>query len=114
MKLFKITIFILLLTFGFTPLAAHGGSHSHESSEVPEAKIKDIATAYVVILVNKNKVERSWSKSSIIDSQKKVFHKNTEWVISFSNDYVKDVEKQILYIFINMEGKVMGANYTGN
>ena len=43
-----------------------------------------------------------------------MFNKSTEWVISFGNDYLKDVEKQILYIFINMDGKVTGANYTGN
>ena len=113
MKLFKIAVFTLLLTFGFTPLVAHG-SHTHKSSEIPEAKVKDIATAYVDKLVNESKIERSWLKSSIIDSEKKIFNKNVEWVISFGNDYLKDVEKQILYIFINMDGKVTGANYTGN
>lgn len=113
MKLFRITIFTLLLTLGFTPLAAHG-SHTHKSSEIPEAKVKDIANAYVDKLVNDAKIERSWLKSSIIGSQKKLFNKHTEWVISFGNDYLKDVEKQILYIFINMDGKVTGANYTGN
>ncbi len=114
MKLFKITIFTLLLIFGFTPLGAHGGSHSHKSSEIPEAKVKDIATAYVEKLVYEGKIERSWLKSSVVDSDKKIFNKSTEWVISFGNDYLKDVEKQILYIFINMDGKVTGANYTGN
>ena len=114
MKLFKITIFTLLLTFGFTPLSAHGGAHTHKSSEIPEAKVKDIASAYVEKLVYDNKIERSWLKSSVIDSEKKLFNKNTEWVISFGNDYLKNVEKQILYIFINMDGKVTGANYTGN
>ena len=114
MKLFKIAVFALLLTFGFTPLAAHGGAHSHESSEIPEAKIKDVASAYVDKLVNEGKIERSWLKSSIINSEKKIFNKNVEWVVSFGNDYLKDVEKQILYIFVNMDAKVTGANYTGN
>ena len=114
MKLFKITIFTLLLTFGLTPLNAHGGAHTHESSEIPEIKVKEIAGAYVEKLVNERKIERSWLKSSVVDSQKKIFNKSTEWVISFGNDYLKDVEKQILYIFINMDGKVTGANYTGN
>ena len=114
MKLFKIAIFTLLLTLGLTPLAAHGGAHTHESSEIPEAKVKDIAGAYVDKLVNEGKIERSWLKSSVVDSEKKIFNKSAEWVISFGNDYLKDVEKQILYIFINMDGKVTGANYTGN
>jgi len=114
MKLFKIAVFTLLLTFGFTPLAAHGGAHTHKSSEIPEAKVKDIASAHVEKLVYESKIERSWLKSSVIDSEKKLFNKSTEWVISFGNDYLKDVEKQILYIFINMDGKVTGANYTGN
>ena len=114
MKSFKIAIFTLLITFGFTPLIAHGGAHTHKSSEIPEEKIKDIATAYMNKLVNESKIERSWLKSSIIDSEKKLFNKSTEWIISFGNDYLKDVEKQILYIFVNMDGKVTGANYTGN
>ena len=114
MKLFKIAIFILLFTFGFTPLAAHGGAHTHKSSEIPEAKVKDIASEYVDKLINEGKIERSWSKSSIINSEKKIFNKNVEWVISFGNDYLKDVEKQILYIFVSQDGKITGANYTGN
>ncbi len=113
MKLFKIAIFTLLLTFGTVPLAAHG-SHTHKSSEIPEAKIKDIASAYVDKLINDGKIERSWSKSSIINSEKKKFNKNEEWIVSFGNDYLKDVEKQILYVFISMNGKITGANYTGN
>ena len=113
MKLVKIAIFTLLLTLGLTSLAAHG-SHTHKSSEIPKAKVKDIATAYVDKLVNETKIERSWLKSSIIDSEKKKFNKTAEWVISFGNDYLKDVEKQILYVFISMDGKVTGANYTGN
>ena len=113
MKLFKVAIFTMLLAFGFTPLAAHG-SHTHQSSEIPEEKIKDIAGAYVEKLVYDSKIERSWLKSSVIDSEKRLFNKSTEWVISFGNDYLKNVEKQILYIFINMDGKVTGANYTGN
>ena len=114
MKLFKIAILTLLLTFGFTSLAAHGGSHSHLSSETTEAKVKDVARVYVDKLVSEGKIERSWLKSSIINSEKKIFNKNVEWVVSFGNDYLKDVEKQILYIFINMDAKVTGANYTGN
>ena len=103
-----------LITFGFTPLAAHGGTHTHESSEIPETKVKNIASTYVDKLINDGKIERSWAKSSIIDSEKKIFNKNVEWVVSFGNDYLNDVEKQILYIFVNMDGKVTGANYTGN
>lgn len=113
MKSFKIVIFTLLITFGFTPLFAHGGTHTHKSSEIPQAKVKDIATAYMNKLVDESKIERSWLKSSIIDSEKKIFDKKTEWVISYGNDYIKDVEKQILYIFVDMKGKVTGANYTG-
>ena len=114
MKLLKIAIFTLLLTLGFSPLAAHGGAHIHNSSEIPEAKVKDIASAYVDKLINDGKIERSWSKSSIINSEKKKFNKNIEWIVSFGNDYLSNVEKQILYIFVSQDGKVTGANYTGN
>ena len=113
MKSFKIAIFTLLITFGFTPLFAHGGAHTHKSDEIPQAKIKDISSKYLNKLVNESKIERSWLKSSVVDSEKKIFDKKMEWVISYGNDYIKNVEKKILYIFVDMKGNVTGANYTG-
>ena len=112
--MFKIISFITLLTFGISTLSAHGGGSTHRHKGISEVKIKSIASEHLLKLIKENKIDKSWSKSSIINSEKKIFHKNVEWVISFGNDYLSNVEKQILYIFVSMDGKITGANYTGN
>ena len=113
-RLLKIVAFIALLTIGISTLSAHGGGSTHKHEGISEAKIKSIASEHMLKLINEKKVDKSWSKSSIINSEKKIFNKNVEWVVSFGNDYLSNVEKQILYIFISMDGKITGANYTGN
>ena len=113
-RLIKIVSLVVLITFGYTSLSAHGGGSTHKHEGISEAKIKSIASGHILKLINEKKVDKSWSKSSIINSEKKIFNKNVEWVVSFGNDYLSNVEKQILYIFISMDGKITGANYTGN
>ncbi|MEA3370776.1 MAG: DUF6488 family protein [Campylobacterota bacterium] len=115
MKLIKIFIMAILLTCSFTSLNAHGThKHAEKKAGVTETVANDIAKVYLKKLIKEAKVESSWSKSSIINSEKKMFHKHKEWVVSFGNDSMKDVEKKILYIFVGMDAKVTGANYTGN
>ena len=113
-RLLKIVAFIALLTIGISTLSAHGGGSTHKHEGISEAKIKSIASEHMLKLINEKKVDKSWSKSSIINSEKKIFNKKVEWVVSFGNDYLSNVEKQILYIFVSQDGKITGANYTGN
>ena len=113
-SLLKIVAFIALLTFGNSTLSAHGGGSTHRHEGISEAKIKSIANVHMLKLINEKKIDKSWSKSSIINSEKKIFDKKIEWVVSFGNDYLSNVEKQILYIFVSQDGKITGANYTGN
>jgi hypothetical protein len=123
--LLKTTIIGLALTSG--ALYAHG-SHEHGShgvsptqdelstehiQKVSEEHIQRVAKKQVLNLIEKEKIEKSWSDTPVLNMEKKQFHRTTEWVVSYKNKTIKDQTKQMLYIFVNLYGKVTGANHTG-
>ncbi len=113
MKLFKIVVFTFLLTFGFTQSNACD-CHPVKVVKISEDKIKEKAKIYLTQMVEDKDVEKTWLKSSIIASEKKIFFVDEEWLISFRNSEIKDENKKIIYIYLTQEGKITGANYTGN
>ena len=123
--LLKTTIVGLALTSG--ALYAHG-NHKHSShgysptqdelstehiQKVSEEEIQRVANKQVLNLIEKEKISKSWSNVTVSNTGKKQFNRNTEWVISYKNKEIKDQTKQTLYIFVNLYGKVTGANHTG-
>lgn len=94
---------------------SHDGEHGHSHTQVEAGKadIKNGAIQELESLVQKGKIDKSWSNIPVSDMKKKQFHHNTEWVVSFKNKEVKDKTKQTLYIFFSLYGKTTGANYTG-
>ena len=110
MKTFiKIALFAFVLNL--TPLFAHGGGHSHTIAT--QAKVKTIAKLNIKELVADKIINRSWLKIPILDIKKKKFGEENEWVIRFNNKSIKDIKKQMLYVFINLYGEVTGTNYSG-
>ena len=115
--LMKTTIVGLALTSGTLYSSgshdhgAHG--HSHTQEEVSKEHIQRVANKQLLNLIEKDKIEKSWSDTSILNMKKKQFHHNTEWVVSYKNKEIKDKTKQTLYIFVSLYGKVTGANHTG-
>lgn len=118
--LIKTTITAIALTSG-TLYAGSGHSHSHDDGhnhshtkeEVSKQDIQQIANLQLMMLVESGKVDKSWSDKPILNMEKKKFHHNMEWVVSYRNKEVKDKEKQTLYIFVSLYGDVTGANHTG-
>lgn len=117
----KTLIKAIAVTFalGYTTLYA-GSGHSHEHSghnhaqtKVSKAEAQNIAKEQLASLVQKNKISESWSTVAISDTQKKMFNHHEEWVVSFLNTNISDKSKQTLYIFVSQDGKVTGANHTG-
>ena len=121
----KTTIVGLTLTSG--ALYAHG-SHKHAGhgnspmqgelstehiQEVSTEEIQRVANKQRMNLIEQEKIEKSWSDTAILNMEKKNFHRNTEWVVSYKNKEIKDQMKQTLYIFVSLFGKVTGANHTG-
>ncbi|WP_455757021.1 DUF6488 family protein [Sulfurimonas sp.] len=111
--LFKTLLTVSILTSVYNPLYAHGG-HKHKQEAVNIIKVIDIADSEVNRLARSNKVAKSWLKASVIDAKKKVFGSKSEWVVRYKNINIKSVRMQTLYVFVGMDGKVNGANYTGN
>ena len=115
-----ITISILSMQLSTGVLYAQS-EHSHEGhnhhiykDEVTNTAVKKIAKDEVLRLATEKKIPKSW-KSMPITKLGKTHHSYTnDWVVVFENDKVKRKSKQILYIFVSVTGKIMGANYTGN
>ncbi len=116
-KLIKTSLIVLALAFNFNPLNASGNhdghSHSHDKKEVTKAAANKEATKKINKLIKANKIEKSWTKASLINVKKKKFGHDMEWVFSFKNDKVKNTKKQVIYVFVDLYGEVTGANYTG-
>ena len=123
--LLKTTIIGLALTSG--TLYAHGNhkdsSHGYAPTQdelstehiqrVSTEEIKRVANRQVISLIKKEKIEKSWSRAAILNMDKKQFHRSTEWVVTYKNKKIKDELKQTLYIFVDLYGKITGANHTG-
>ena len=113
---------LALLTLTFTSLYASGShahnadgghGHVHKKEAVSKSVIEVNAKTELESLVKKQKIDKLWSGTSVKEMRQKKFHHNTEWVVSFKNTKVEDKTKQTLYIFVDLEGKTTGANFTG-
>ena len=110
-------IFICLLTlFAFAGTSAHAGSgHSHGPVKpISEAQALEKATSIVKGIVNKGKLDSSWAEVAPISGIKKQSKSGYEWVIAFNNPKVEGKEKQTLYVFLDLGGEYIAANYSGS
>ncbi len=113
-RLFKILVAVSIMACGVSSLYAHGDAgHSHAKYEASEAKVQSMANAEIEKLAKTNKISRTWLNALRVDIRKKTFGKKDEWVVKYKNKLVNDKKKQKLYIFVTLDGKVSGVNYTG-
>jgi len=113
---------LIALTLSFSALYA-GGAHSHGDhahcehdtlhEEISNTLAKEIATVEVKRLVKEKKVPKSWKSTSVSKIGKTHYGDTNDWVVVFNNPKIKKKSKQNLYIFVNIHGKITGANYTG-
>lgn len=102
----------LILFSLFLTLPSYAGSgHSHGPVSVEKVKVK--ALKKVKYLATKGKIDASWASVTASKAKKKTFGQNEEWVVSFSNNTIKDKAKNNLYIFFSLDGHYIAANYTG-
>jgi len=111
-------IFICLLTLlAFTATTAFAGSgsgHSHGPvTPISEDQALEKATSHVQNFVKKGKLDSSWSEVRPTAGVKKQAKLGQEWVVTFDNPKVEDKEKQTLYVFLNLGGEYIAANYSG-
>ena len=109
----RIQTLVLSFMLSLLPVAvwAHGAGGSHDP--VTQSQAEQAAIEGVAKLADNKRIDSSWKAANVVKTEKKKFGDATEWVVSFKNDKISDSSKQILYIFVNLGGEVVGANHTG-
>ena len=110
MKIIKKALMTITLIIGLNPLYA-GSGHSHAPSSISEVNIKTIAKNEINRLSKDEKIDKSWLNKDIYLMQK--YSNGHEWRVVFKNKKIVDVNKQTLYVFVSVSGKLNGVNYTG-
>jgi len=114
-------LFVVLISLGLvsgTAIAGSGHSHGPDGGHklqgpASEAAIIKRATKVMNNLAKKGTIDASWSNGKQVAIEKAIYANGPEWVVTFKNDKVKDVKKQMLYIFYSLNGHYIAANYTG-
>lgn len=105
------TLTLLLFSCSF---AYAGAGHSHAPvTPVTEQQAIVKATTIVKTLVKKGKVDNSWQEITALSSNKQMTKGGQEWLITFNNPQIADQGKQTLYVFLNLGGEYIAANYSG-
>lgn len=113
MQLRTLLLAFALGLFSMTALAGSGHDHGHSHAPVDRSTAEINATKIVVVLTERNKLDKSWASITASSVDKKVFKGNQEWVAVFVNDKITDTDKQKLYVFLTLGGDYIAANFTG-
>ena len=112
-------LIIVILVFSSITFAGPGHGHSHGPVDTCEKlATKDLKKSSIEIgkchisrLIKAGKISSSWSGSKHEQSITKTFKGKKEWVVTFNNE--KGVKGKNLYIFLNLDGGFVAANFTG-
>lgn len=112
---------LYFITFLLTTNSFAGTGHGHTHGPVDLCKklaTKNIKISSIAIgkchisrLVKAGKIDVSWKNAKHIQSVTKKFRGRDEWLISFNNEKGKKGKK--LFIFLNLKGGFVAANFTG-
>lgn len=109
-----------LLSLFSTPIMAgsnhdHGHDHGHSHSHAPvnQESAKITAKNIIGAFVRRKKLDASWMSIIASSAEKKEFNGKAEWIVTFTNDKIKDATKQKLYVFLTLGGDYIATNFTG-
>ena len=108
----KRTLLAILTICIFNPLYAETTS-SHTLNVASKTYVMEVAIREMDRLVLAKAIDKSWQTQPIITVEKKAFDKNLEWVVGFQNKEIKDKNKQMIYVFVTINGVLISSNYTG-
>ena len=100
-----------LVLFIFLPLVLM--AHGDHTQEISQNTIRVAAKEKVRALAKSNKIPMSWKSVSMKEMRKVQYEYVQEWVVIFDNKKIENSKKKRLYIFVDLHGMVVGANYTG-
>ncbi|WP_455212482.1 DUF6488 family protein [Kaarinaea lacus] len=111
----SINLFVaaMLLAMLSAPVFA-GAGHDHAHEPISKEKAGELASKNLEKLVEKGKIDKSWSGKPVNSVEKKSFSKGPEWVVTFKNESLADASKRTLYMFYTLDGHYLATNYTGN
>ena len=112
-KPINIVMSIMILALLNTPVFA-GAGHDHAHEPISQEKAGELAAKNLETLVEKGKIDKSWSGKPVNSVEKKTFSKGPEWVVTFKNESLADTSKRTLYMFYTLDGHYLATNYTGN
>ena len=101
---------LIISFFATSDLFAHA-NHNHDL--ISEEKALIAAQIAVDSLIENKKIDKSWRAIKPNKPYKKEFKKGPEWVVTFDNPKIPQKEKQKLYVFISLTGKLIAANFSG-
>ncbi|MBT3983226.1 MAG: hypothetical protein HOE90_17870 [Bacteriovoracaceae bacterium] len=115
--------FLISLILLLGPVSSFAHSNHHHGKKIKKDQVIVRAKFELGKLVKNEKLEKSWLEATIVSFEIKTFEKKNksgkvlktikEWVVSFNNAKIKDEKKKILFIFLNLKGKFVAANFSG-
>jgi hypothetical protein len=111
------TVFVAF-TLLFTSLVFAGAGHehgpggSHTLGPISASAAIKKAEGQVKSLIERGKLDKSWTDIKASEASQKDFGKGAEWVVTFKNDKA-EAGKQILYVFYTLTGNYLATNFTG-
>ncbi|PHS22658.1 MAG: hypothetical protein COA83_11295 [Methylophaga sp.] len=115
MKTLK-TLLVLLLLLGSSVMAGseHDHGHSHAPAPVNQATAEKNADKVIASLLERDKIDKSWSTIKVSSIEEKELNGRPEWVVIYINEKITNTDKQKLYVFMTIGGEYIAVNYTGN
>lgn len=116
MKTLATTLLLLSSLFFALPVIAgsgHDHGHSHAQAPVNQDAAKRSADKVIASLVERDKIDTSWSSISASSVEKIMLNSRPEWRVIFINEKITDTDKQKLYVFLTIGGEYIAVNYTG-
>lgn len=113
-----IALLCLSFSLSVSQLAyAHPGSgdHTHhQKASITQAEAQSKASAVVKKKVAQGKLSSRWLETTSSEAYKKSFGHGQEWVVEFHDPTATKKSRKTLYIFLGLNGKALGSNFTGN
>lgn len=115
MKTLATTLVLSSLLFGTPVMAGSGHDHGHSHAQTPvnQQVAEKKADEVIASLLERNKIDKSWSTIKASSIEKKTLNGLPEWVVIFNNEKIIDFDKQKLYVFLTIGGEYIAVNYTG-
>ena len=105
--------FIILAIMAIATLSAPAIAHpEHDGPPVQSKTMDQYAKDAVIKLITQAKLDASWSKVEPLKTEKRIRGGREQWIVSFRNDAIKNVNKRMLYVGLTPGGDYISSSST--